>query len=47
MIDIVGYHIFINLFINHVKNNFVKYQQFILIFALVKTDVLFKIFYTL
>ena len=41
---IVGYHIFINLLVNHIKNSIVKYRQFILIFALVKT-VIFSTIY--
>ena len=28
-IDIVVYYIFINVLVNHVKNNFVEYRQFI------------------
>ena len=27
--DIVGYHIFINILVNHIKNNFVEHRQFI------------------
>ena len=45
--DIVGYHIFINLLLNHIKNNVVKYRQFVLIFDLVKTAILFRFFSTL
>ena len=37
-IDIVGYHIFINLLVNYIRNIFVKYR----IFALVKTAILSK-----
>ena len=33
--DIVDYHIFINLLVNHIKMNFVEYRQFVIIFALV------------
>ena len=39
----ISYHIFINLLVNHTKNNFVKYRQFDLIFALVRTAILFTI----
>ena len=35
----LGYHIFINLLVNHVKNSFIKYRTFILIFALVRTAI--------
>ena len=42
--DIVGYHNFINLPANDVKNNFVKYTQFVLIFALVRRAILFSVF---
>ena len=38
-VDIVSYHNFINLLVNHRKNNFVKYKQIISIFALVRTAV--------
>ena len=39
--DIGSYHIFINLLVKHIKNNFVKYRQFVLIFTLVKTAIFF------
>ena len=42
---IVGYHIFINLLVNHIKNNSVKYRQFVLIFTLVNTAMLFSFFF--
>ena len=42
---IVGYHIFINLLGNHIKNNSVKYRQFVLIFTLVNTAMLFSFFF--
>ena len=42
--NIVAYHIFINLLVNHVENNFVEYRQFVLIFALVRTAILFRFF---
>ena len=42
--DIVDYHIFMNLFVSHMKNNFVEYRQYVLIFALVRTVTLFMIF---
>lgn len=38
--DRIGYHIFINLFVGHINKNFVKYRQFILIFALVRKIIL-------
>ena len=40
--DLVDYHIFINLLANHIRNNFVKYRQFIFIFAQVRTAILFR-----
>ena len=43
--DIAGFYIFINLLINYIKNDFVKYKQFILIFPLVRTAILFAIFF--
>ena len=43
--DITGYHIFINLLVNYMKTNFVKYRQFISNFALVRTAILFTIFF--
>ena len=45
--DIADYHIFMNLFISHIRNNFVEYRQYVLIFALVRTATLFMIFSTL
>ena len=42
---IVGYHIFINLLVNHIKNNSVKYRQFVLIFTLVNAAMLFSFFF--
>ena len=44
--DIVDYHIFINLLVNHIKIIFVEYRQY-LIFALVRTPILLKLFSTL
>ena len=39
-VDIVCYHIFINLLVNHIyKNNFVECRKFILIFALIRTAI--------
>ena len=43
--DIVVYHIFINILLNHIKNNVVKYRQFVLIFALVKNSYSVQIFF--
>ena len=40
--DILSYQIFINLLVNHIKYDFVKYRQFILIFALARTAILFR-----
>ena len=40
--DIVHYHIFINLLVNHIKNNFIEYREFVLIFAIVRTAILFR-----
>ena len=40
--DIVDYHIFINLLVNHIKNNFIEYREFVLIFAIVRTAILFR-----
>ena len=40
--DIVDYHIFINPLVNHIKNRFVYHRH--LIFALVRTAILFKMF---
>ena len=42
--DIADYHIFINLLVNYIKNNFVEYRQLVLIFALVITATLFSFF---
>ena len=42
--DIVGYQVFINLFVDRIKNYFVKYRQFVLIFTLVRTVILFSFF---
>ena len=42
--DIANYYIFINLLVNHIKNNFVEYRQFVLTFALVRTAILFSLF---
>ena len=35
--DLVDYNIFINLHLNRKLNNFAKYRQFVIIFALLKT----------
>ena len=35
--DIVDYQIFLNLLVNHIKNGFVEYRQFCLIFTLIRT----------
>ena len=43
--DIGGYHIFINLFVDHIKNYFFEYRQFVLIFTLVRTVILFSFFH--
>ena len=43
--DIVSYHIFINLLVSHIKNIFVNYRQFALIFILVRTAILFLFFF--
>ena len=43
-VNIVGYHIFINLLVNHIKNNFVEYREFVLIFSLIRTVILFLFF---
>ena len=43
--DIVGYQVFINLFVEHIKNYFVKYRQFVLIFTLVRTVILLSFFH--
>lgn len=40
----VGYPIFIDLLANHIKNNFVEYRQFALLFALFRTAILFTFF---
>ena len=45
--DLVDYHIFINLLANHIRNNFVKYRQFIFIFAQVRTAILFRFLFFL
>ena len=42
--DTIGYHIFINLLVNHIKNNLIAYRQFVLIYTLVRTAVLFSFF---
>ena len=42
---IVGYHIFINRLVNLIKNSFLKYRQFILVFVLVRTATLLKKFF--
>ena len=42
--NVVGYHIFINLLFNHRKFNFVEYRQFVWVFTLVGTPVLFSFF---
>ena len=41
-INIVDYHIFINLFVHDIKINFVEYRQFVLILTLVRTIILFS-----
>ena len=43
--NIVVYHIFINPLVKVIKNNFLKYRQFFLIVALVRTAILFRIFF--
>ena len=43
--DIVGYQVFINLFVEHIENYFVKYRQFALTFTLVRTVILFSFFH--
>ena len=43
--DIVDYHIFINLLVNYIRNNFVEHRQFALFFALVRTAILFSFFF--
>ena len=42
---IVGYHIFINLHVNHIKNDFTEYRGFSSIFALGRTSILSTIFF--
>ena len=44
-IEIVDYHIFVNLLVNHIKTIFVQYIQFILIFTLIRTVILFRFFF--
>ena len=41
-INIVDYHIFINLLVHDIKINFFEYRQFVLIFTLVRTIILFS-----
>ena len=41
-INIVDYHIFINLLVHDIKINFVEYRQFVLIFTLVRKIILFS-----
>ena len=43
-IYVVRYHIFINLFLNHIKKCFVEYRQILLIFDLVRTAISFSFF---
>ena len=39
-------HIFVNIIVNYVNNNFVEYRQFILILPLVRTAFFLNIFLT-
>ena len=39
---IVDYHIFINLLVNYIINNFFEYRKSVLIFAPVRTTILFR-----
>ena len=41
--DIVGYHILINLLVKHVKDNIIEYRQLVLIFGLVRKAILFSL----
>ena len=43
--DIVDYHIFINLLVNHIKIVSVKCRKFVLIFDLHRTAILFRLFF--
>ena len=41
--DIVGYHILINLLVKHIKDNIIEYRQLVLIFGLVRKAILFSL----
>ena len=42
--DITDYYMLINLLVNPIKNNFMEIRQFVLIFVLIKTAILFTFF---